>query len=38
MATLPQIVPSEVVHDDFPQRSRVFYGLFLRGHSAEKAP
>ena len=38
MATLPQIVPSEVVHDfDFPQREAAFfYGLFLRGHSAEK--
>lgn len=38
MATLPQFVPSEVVHDfDFPQREAAFfYGLFLRGHSAEK--
>jgi hypothetical protein len=38
MATLPQIVPSEVAHDfDFPQREAAFfYGLFLRGHSAEK--
>src|SRR5260370_13958252 len=38
MWTLPQIVPSEVVHDfDFPQREAAFfYGLFLRGHSAEK--
>ena len=38
MATLPQIAPSEVVHDfDFPQREAAFfYGLFLRGHSAEK--
>jgi hypothetical protein len=38
MATLPQFVPSEVVHDlDFPQREAAFfYGLFLRGHSADK--
>ena len=38
MATLPQITPSEVLHDfDFPQREAAFfYGLFLRGHSAEK--
>ena len=38
MATLPQFVPAEVIHDlDFPQReAAVFYGLFLRGHSAEK--
>jgi len=30
--------PSEVVHDlDFPQREAAFfYGLFLRGHSADK--
>jgi hypothetical protein len=37
MATLPQFVPAEVVHDfDFPQREAAFfYGLFLRGHSAE---
>jgi len=35
MATMPQFVPSEVVHDlDFPQREAAFfYGLFLRGHS-----
>jgi hypothetical protein len=38
MATLPQFVPAEFVHDlDFPQREAAFfYGLFLRGHSAEK--
>jgi hypothetical protein len=38
MATMPQFVPSEVVHDlDFPQREAAFfYGLFLRGHSVEK--
>src|SRR5260370_16429245 len=38
MATLPQFVPSEVVHDlDYPQReAAIFYGLFLRGYSADK--
>jgi hypothetical protein len=38
MATLPQFVPVEVVHDfDFPQREAAFFfGLFLRGHSAEQ--
>ncbi|HXM95647.1 MAG TPA: hypothetical protein VOA64_15575 [Candidatus Dormibacteraeota bacterium] len=38
MATMPQFVPVEVVHDfDFPQREAAFfYGLFLRGHSAEQ--
>ncbi len=38
MATMPQFVPSEVVHDlDFPQREAAFfYGLFLRGHSPDK--
>lgn len=38
MATLPQFVPAEVVHDfDFPQREAAFFfGLFLRGHSAEQ--
>src|SRR6266478_1580391 len=38
MATMPQCVPSEVVHDlDFPQREAAFfYGLFLRGYSAEQ--
>lgn len=35
---MPQFVPVEVVHDfDFPQREAAFfYGLFLRGHSAEQ--
>jgi len=38
MATMPQFVPAEVLHDfDFPQREAAFfYGLFLRGHSAEQ--
>jgi hypothetical protein len=38
MATMPQFVPAEVVHDlDFPQREAAFfYGLFLRGYSAEQ--
>ena len=38
MATVPQFVPAEVIHDlDFPQREAAFfYGLFLRGHSAER--
>src|SRR5258708_13814233 len=38
MATVPQFVPAEVVHDlDFPQREAAFFfGLFLRGHSAEQ--
>ena len=38
MATMAQVVPAEVVHDfDFPQREAAFfYGLFLRGHSAEQ--
>jgi hypothetical protein len=38
MATMPQFVPAEVVHDlDFPQReAALFFGLFLRGHSAEQ--
>ncbi|HKV26059.1 MAG TPA: hypothetical protein VJN93_15805 [Candidatus Acidoferrum sp.] len=38
MATSPQIVSTEAAHDfDFPQREAAFfYGLFLRGHSAEK--
>jgi len=37
MATMTQLIPGEVVHDfDFPQREAAFfYGLFLRGHSAE---
>ncbi|HET8921500.1 MAG TPA: hypothetical protein VFN26_00740 [Candidatus Acidoferrum sp.] len=38
MATMPQFVPAEVVQDlDFPQREAAFfYGLFLRGHSADQ--
>src|SRR5437870_9522705 len=38
MAPMPQFVPSGVVHDlDCPQREAAFfYGLFLRGHSADK--
>jgi hypothetical protein len=38
MATMPQFIPSEVVNDlDFPQREAAFfYGLFLRGHSADQ--
>jgi len=38
MATMPQFVPGEVIHDlDFPQREAAFfYGLFLRGHAAER--
>ena len=39
MAThVAQFVPSEVVSDfDFPQREAAFfYGLFLRGHSADR--
>ena len=38
MATMPQFIPSEVVHDlDFPQREAAFfYGLFLRGYSADQ--
>jgi len=38
MATAPQLVAIETVHDlDFPQREAAFfYGLFLRGHSAEE--
>jgi hypothetical protein len=38
MATTPQFVPGDVVSDfDFPQREAAFfYGLFLRGHSAEQ--
>jgi hypothetical protein len=38
MATMPQYVPVDVLQDlDFPQREAAFfYGLFLRGHSAEK--
>jgi hypothetical protein len=38
MATMPQFIPPEVVNDlDFPQREAAFfYGLFLRGHSADQ--
>jgi len=38
MATTPQFVSGEVVTDfSFPQREAAFfYGLFLRGHSAEQ--
>lgn len=38
MATMPQFVPAEVASDfDYPQREAAFfYGLFLRGHSAER--
>jgi hypothetical protein len=38
MATMPQFVPADVLRDlDFPQREAAFfYGLFLRGHSADK--
>ncbi len=38
MATMPQFVPAEVANDfGFPQREAAFfYGLFLRGHSAEQ--
>lgn len=38
MATMPQFAPVEVLHDlDFPQREAAFfYGLFLRGHSADQ--
>ena len=35
---MPQFAPVEVVNDfDFPQREAAFfYGLFLRGHSADQ--
>jgi hypothetical protein len=38
MASTPQFVPADVLSDfDFPQREAAFfYGLFLRGHSAEQ--
>ena len=38
MATAPQIALTDFVHDlDFPQREAAFfYGLFLRGHSADQ--
>ena len=37
MATMPQFVPADTASDlEFPQREAAFfYGLFLRGHSAE---
>ena len=37
--TIAQFVPSEVINNDFefPQREAAFfYGLFLRGHSADR--
>jgi hypothetical protein len=38
MASTPQFAPADVLSDfDFPQREAAFfYGLFLRGHSAEQ--
>src|SRR5438067_5996934 len=38
MATLPQFVPVDLLQDlEYPQREAAFfYGLFLRGHSADK--
>ena len=38
MASTPQFVPGDVLSDfDCPQREAAFfYGLFLRGHSAEQ--
>ncbi len=38
MATAPQIALTDFVHDlDFPQREAAFfYGLFLRGYSADQ--
>jgi hypothetical protein len=38
MATIAQFIPAEVTTDlNFPQREAAFfYGLFLRGHSAEQ--
>jgi hypothetical protein len=38
MATIVTFVPTEVIADlEFPQREAAFfYGLFLRGHSAEQ--
>jgi hypothetical protein len=38
MATMAQFVPAEITLDfDYPQREAAFfYGLFLRGHSAEQ--
>lgn len=38
MATMPQSVPADMLQDlDYPQREAAFfYGLFLRGHSADE--
>jgi hypothetical protein len=38
MATMTQLLPAEITVDlEYPQREAAFfYGLFLRGHSAEK--
>lgn len=38
MATTPQFVPVDTLHDlEYPQREAAFfYGLFLRGHSADQ--
>jgi len=38
MATLPQFVPVDTLQDlEYPQREAAFfYGLFLRGHSADQ--
>jgi hypothetical protein len=38
MATIATFIPTEVIADlEFPQREAAFfYGLFLRGHSAEQ--
>ena len=38
MATMPQSIPADVLQDlEFPQREAAFfYGLFLRGHSADQ--
>ena len=38
MATLPQFVPADTLQDlEYPQReAALFYGLFLRGHSADQ--
>lgn len=38
MATMPQYVPADALQDlEYPQREAAFfYGLFLRGHSADE--
>src|SRR5690242_1108838 len=38
MATLPQFIPADTLQDlEYPQREAAFfYGLFLRGHSADQ--